>query len=91
MTGLRQVAVELDGREATPAHLLEIIDKARRGRVRVIFVQPQFNPGSARALADAVHGEVAELDPLAGDVIANVHKMVEALKRGFCAERSETP
>ena len=88
VTGLRQVAVELEGREATPAHLLEIIRKARAENVKVIFVQPQFNPGSTRALADAIDGEVAELNPLEADIAANIRRMVDVLKRGFDGERS---
>ena len=88
MTGLRQVAVELDGREATPAHLLEIIRKARAENVKVIFVQPQFNPGSTRALAEAIDGEVEELNPLEADIVSNTRRMVEVLKRGFTGERS---
>ncbi len=88
MTGLRQSAVELDGREATPAHLFQIIEKARKENVKVIFVQPQFNPGSARSLSEAIGGDVAGLDPLAADVVANTRKMTDLLKHGFSAERS---
>lgn len=50
MVDLRQEAIELGGREATPKRLSEIIRRALENRVRVVFVQPQFNPNSARAL-----------------------------------------
>ena len=83
MTGLKQVAVELGGREATPAHLAGVIRRARASGVRAVFVQPQFNPTSARALARAIDGEAVGLDPLAADLPGNVLKMAEVLKQGF--------
>lgn len=89
MSGLRQVAVELGGREATPRHLADVIRRARETGVRVVFVQPQFNPTSSRALADALGGEVAGLDPLAHDLTGNVRGMADALKRGFQREAAK--
>lgn len=83
MTGLKQQAIELGGREATPAHLAAVIRRALDTGVKVIFVQPQFNPASARALAVAIKGDVAELDPLAADIIGNVRKMTDTLLHGF--------
>ena len=86
MTGLHQVAVELGGREATPAHLADVIRKAKQDKVKVIFVQPQFSPLGMKALAKAIDGEVAEMDPLAADVLNNIRKMTDALAHGFSAE-----
>ena len=81
--GLRQQAVELGGRETTPARLAQVIKQARQAKVRVIFVQKQFNPASGRALAEAIKGEVVELDPLAADVEKNLEAVCTALIRGF--------
>ena len=81
--GLRQQAVELGGRETTPARLAKVIKQARQAKVKVIFVQKQFNPASGRALADAVKGEVVELDPLAADVEKNLEAVCGALIKGF--------
>jgi len=87
--GLKQVGIELGGREVTPAHLAEVIKKAKADKVKVVFVQPQFNPSSARALGDAIGGRVAGLDPLAADIPANVRAMTDALKEGFSADGKE--
>lgn len=81
--GLRQQAVELGGRETTPARLAQVIKQARQAKVKVIFVQKQFNPASGRALADAIKGEVVELDPLAADVEKNLEAVCTALIKGF--------
>ncbi|MBQ7696443.1 MAG: zinc ABC transporter substrate-binding protein [Lentisphaeria bacterium] len=81
--GLRQQAVELGGRETTPARLAQVVKQARQAKVKVIFVQKQFNPASGRALADAIRGEVMELDPLAADVEKNLEAVCAALIKGF--------
>ena len=83
LAGLHQEAVELGGREATPAHLAEVIRKARKDQVKVIFVQPQFSPSGMKALAQALGGEVAEMDPLAADILGNIRKMTDILVHGF--------
>ncbi|MBQ9502056.1 MAG: zinc ABC transporter substrate-binding protein, partial [Lentisphaeria bacterium] len=81
--GLKQTAVELGGREVSPSRLAGVIRKAREAGAKVIFVQPQFNPASCRALADAIGGRVAPLDPLAADVEKNLLTMADAVSSGF--------
>ena len=80
---LHQHAIELGGREATPGRMSAVIKKAAASGVKVIFVQKQFNPASARALASAIKGEVMELDPLAADVEKNFNMICEAMLKGF--------
>ena len=80
--GLKQIGIELGGREPSPARLARAIDEAKEHRVRTVFVQPQFNPSAAKALAEAIGGEVAELDPLAPDVIENFRRIADGIARG---------
>ena len=83
MLGLRQEGFELDGREITPARLPEVLRRAKVDRVRTVFVQPQFNPASVRAL-EREHGvRVVPADPLCEDLIANFRALGRALKAGF--------
>lgn len=81
--GLRQKAIELGGREATPTRMAAVIREARQQQVKTVFVQKQFNPASARALANAIKGEVVELDPLAADAEKNFRLICDALIKGF--------
>ena len=85
MLGLRQEAVELGGREVTPARLAEVIRKARRDKVKVIFTQPQFSPASCRALERELGVTTVPADPLRSDLAENFEYLGEALKRGFAA------
>ena len=83
MFGLRQEAVELDGREVTPAHLSDLIRRAKRDRVAVIFVQPQFNPSAMQALQRQLRVEVKTADPLRRDVLKNMQELVSELRMAF--------
>ena len=83
MTGLRQEAIELGGREVTPSRLAQIIRQARRDDVKVVFVQPQFSPSGSRALARELGAEVMPADPLREDLAANFDYLADALARGF--------
>lgn len=84
--GLRQEAVEFDGKSPTPKRLAALIQKARRDDVRVIFVQPQFDTKSVAAVATAIGGSVAVMDPLAADVLRNLERMALEIRRSFKKE-----
>ncbi len=45
-----------------------------------IFVQPQFDRRSAETVAQALGATTAVLDPLAGDVLANLEAIATAIK-----------
>ena len=83
--GLKQEAVETEGKIPTPKQLQALIHKARSEGVKVIFVQPQFDKRAAETIAAGIGGEVIRIDPLAGDVLHNLEeiavKIEQALKR----------
>jgi len=78
--GLKQVAIETEGKEPGAKHLAEIIDRAKSRGVKVIFVQPEFAPDSAEAIAKEIGGAVVPMDPLAHDYIANLEEMADKVK-----------
>jgi zinc transport system substrate-binding protein len=82
---LRQEAIETGGKSPTPRQLSALITQARANKAHVIFVQPQFDPKSAAAIAKAIDGEVVSLDPLAEDVIGNLEIMAQKVKTAFKA------
>lgn len=76
---LHQVAVETGGKSPTPRQLSVLIGKARAEKVKVIFVQPQFDPRSVEVVAQAIGGQVITLDPLGEDVAANLKRMADKI------------
>ena len=77
--GLKQVAVEIEGKEPSPRQVIDLIDKAKAAGVRVIFVQPQFASGSAEAIAREIGGVVIPLDPLGRDYVTSMSEMADKL------------
>lgn len=72
--GLQQIAVEMEGKDPKPADLKHLIEYARRRKIRVIFVQPQFSTKSAEVIANAIGGRIVPADPLAADWAQNLRR-----------------
>jgi zinc transport system substrate-binding protein len=81
--GLIQVPVELEGKEPGARQLADLIQKAKRDGVRVIFVQPQFSRKSAELVAQSIGGAVVPINPLARDYLANLERMASAIEQGL--------
>jgi len=80
---LRQVAVEIDGKDPSDRQLTELQRQAREEKVSVIFVQPQIRGRGAEAVATAIGGRVEVIDPLAPDVASNLITVTEKLVESF--------
>jgi zinc transport system substrate-binding protein len=82
--GLTQVPIEREGKAPGARALATLIEQARREKVKVVFVQPQFDKRSARQVARAIGGSVVAIDPLAADYADNLRRaarrMAEALQ-----------
>jgi zinc transport system substrate-binding protein len=81
--GLEQVAVEHHRREPDPHALAERIEWARRNRIPVVFVQPQFDPTPAQTVAREIGARVVPLDPLAYDWADNLREVARAVSEGL--------
>lgn len=81
--GLRQVAIEQDGKEPSAKKLAELIRQAKADGVKYIFVQPQFAHKSAGTVAEEIGAELVELDPLAGDLFANLKVLAGKIAESF--------
>jgi len=80
---MHQVAVETGGKSPTPRQLFKLIQKAKAEKVKVIFVQPQFDPRSCESVAAAIGGRVVPLDSLSEDVAGNLEIMAEKIEQAL--------
>ena len=82
--GLKQKAVQIEGRSPTPKHLAALVEQAKADHITVIFVQGQFDRRAAQTVAEAIGAKLVTIDPLAKDVLANLEelskKIAEAMK-----------
>ncbi len=80
---LRQVAIEMAGKEPGSKSFAAIINRARGAVVKTIFAERQFSPKSAQAVAAQIGAEVVMIDPLAPDCLQNLRdiaSMIEKMK-----------
>ncbi len=81
--GLKQTAVEVEGKAPSAKQLAELIDSAKKRNVKVIFVQPQFSTRSAKSVAGAIGGAVVPMDPLARNYLKNMKDMAAKVKKAL--------
>lgn len=79
--GLRQIPVEVEGKEPKARDLQGLIDKARAERIRVVFVSPQFSTRTAETIAKAINGQVVPVNPLAADWLENMRMVADKFRR----------
>ncbi len=77
--GLKQIAIEAEGKEPTEEELTRLVRRARDLEMRTLFVQPQVRSITAWNVARAVGAQIENLDPLATDLPANLRHAAERL------------
>jgi zinc transport system substrate-binding protein len=87
--GLRQEAIEAEGKQPAPKQLRELIQKAKAGHVKVIFVQPQFDPHSAETVAQAIGGKIVLINDMDKNIPANLQDMADKIGRAFADSHNE--
>ncbi len=78
--GLRQVAIEAEGKEPSAQRLIQLIGEARREGVKVVFVQRGYPRKSARVIADEVAASVLTADPQERDWLRNLRRVSRELR-----------
>ncbi|WP_069637023.1 metal ABC transporter solute-binding protein, Zn/Mn family [Campylobacter pinnipediorum] len=61
---LKQLPIEIEGKEPKPAELAELIEEAKEHNIKVIFVAPQFSQKTAKIIAKQTGSKVVEIDQL---------------------------
>lgn len=72
---LKQIALEMDGKEPTASHMKTIIDLARNEDINTVLVQSQFNKTAAEIIANEIDGEVVLVDPLPENWLENMYEI----------------
>lgn len=70
--GLRQIALENEGKEPSAEHLRRIVDSARRNGIDKVLYQRQFSRNTVDALAEELGIEAVAVDPLGYDIPDNL-------------------
>ncbi len=79
--GLKQLPVEIEGKEPKPKELAKLIDKARKKGVKAIIVQPEFSDKSARLIAGELKIPVVKISPLEADWYDTLLRLAECISK----------
>jgi len=82
--GLKQIPIEVEGKEPKSRKLAELVREAKEEGVRALFVQPQFSKRAAEAVASSIGAKIVVADPLAAEWAQN---LLEVAKRVCEASR----
>jgi len=74
---LKQIPVELQGKEPGAKELEEFVQFARKENLRNIFLEQQASSKSAESIAEQIGGKVIRIDPLAYDYIQNLRNVAD--------------
>ncbi len=77
--GLKQIAVEVEGKSPKPRELVQLIKEAREENVTAIFTQPEFSDASAKILAKELRIPVIKVSPLAPNWSENLIGIAKAI------------
>ena len=78
--GLKQIAIEREGKEPTLKYIQKIIKFAKERKIKKIFVEPQFSHKSAKYIAKQIKGEVIVIDPLSYEWDKNIRRIAKAFE-----------
>ncbi|MCI5146983.1 MAG: ABC transporter substrate-binding protein [Candidatus Electrothrix sp. AR3] len=78
--GLHQESVEIEGKSPSPKQLYALVRKAKKEKIKALFVQPQFDQRNARSIIQAIDGKIIILDPLAENIPQNLKQMAKKIR-----------
>jgi len=62
--GLEQLAIEFEGKIPSPRHLKQVIEAARKAKVKFILIQKEFDAENAAVIAAETGTTILQIDPL---------------------------
>jgi zinc transport system substrate-binding protein len=77
--GLKEIAVEYEGKEPPPSRMKELIDRARNEHIKTIFVQREYDTKNASAIAHEIGAKLQIIDPLSADWMDSTSEIIRAL------------
>ncbi|WP_044084388.1 metal ABC transporter solute-binding protein, Zn/Mn family [Marinilabilia salmonicolor] len=77
--GLEQISIEYEGKEPSPAKLKELIDKALEEKIKIIFIQAEFDQRNAEMVREATGAQLVVINPLGYNWPATMKNIRELL------------
>lgn len=79
--GLRQIALEPDGKEPSPRQLREALEEARRAGAAVVATEAGHSAGKSESVARELGAKTIEINLLSEDIIGQINAIADAIAR----------
>jgi zinc transport system substrate-binding protein len=80
---LKQIAVEVSGKEPKPNQLVELIHEAKENNIKTVFVAPEFSQKSAQVIAKSINGSVFAISPVAKNWDENLRFFAASIVQSY--------
>ncbi len=77
--GLKQLAVEVDGKEPLPMQIASLLETARSEKVHMVFLQPQHNNQGALRVAEKLELPVETIDPYTANYVEGLLRIAHLI------------
>lgn len=77
--GLKQIAIEADGKEPSTKRILELLEEARNASVSSVYLQKQYSMKGGEKIAKHLQAKVVMVNPYEEDVLTNLKMFAETL------------
>jgi len=81
--GLNQVSLESGGKEPTPRHIRQVVDLAKKEKIKVIYIQSELDQEHARLMAEEIGGKIIRIFPLSPDWNNNLISIARTISNNF--------
>ncbi len=73
--GLTEIGIEQDGKEPNALDLKNVINFAKEKKIRVIYIEPQFDKEIATSIAQQLKASIGVINPMPTDYLNNLKKL----------------
>ncbi|MDR2956373.1 MAG: zinc ABC transporter substrate-binding protein [Prevotella sp.] len=80
--GLMQYSIEYEGKNPSPSQLKELIDKAKAEKIKVVFIQEEFDTKNAETVAKEIGGKTIPINLLSYYWNEELIKIAKAITLG---------
>lgn len=77
--GLKQIAMELGGKDPTASHFKNLVDEAKNNKINTIFVQREYDRENAETLSREIGATIVIIDPMSPDWMAEMGSLLDKL------------
>lgn len=77
---MKQLPMEEEGREPNAKQMMQLIQTAKKDKVKTIFIQREFSPRSSMQIVMALHSEPTEINPLSYNWLEEMRNIVNDIR-----------